>query len=473
MSAAAVQVVSAPSLPKFASRSWLTGLSVVAADVIAFALNIILIFSLTGTWKQALLQGISALVVFFAIGLYTSCGLNPAREFREILVASTISAALTAVTAMFTANSATATGIGVCISWGAGIALVILLRAVMRGLCSRSSWWGRPTVMFGSGTAARAAVNHVLAHPGMGFKIVAVFDDSLPDWPELIENGITVSHERNASAAARTGGVTHAILALPRQAGEDVQRVLRGEARLFRNLLIIPDLPGISSLWAETRDFGGLLGLHVRQSLLQREARMLKRLCDILIAGSAIMLLTPVFLVIVLAMLISSPGPLFYGHVRIGEYGRIFRAWKFRSMCNNADELLKKHLAADTELRLEWERDHKLRKDPRVTCVGRFLRKTSLDELPQLWNVLCGEMSLVGPRPIVNEEIQRYGDVFDVYKSVKPGITGMWQVSGRNNTTYSERVRFDEYYVTNWSIWLDMYILGRTFKTVLFREGAF
>jgi lipopolysaccharide/colanic/teichoic acid biosynthesis glycosyltransferase len=142
-------------------------------------------------------------------------------------------------------------------------------------------------------------------------------------------------------------------------------------------------------------------------------------------------------------------------------------------MCANADEVLSHYLERNPALRREWERDHKLKDDPRVTAVGRFLRKTSLDELPQLWNVLKGEMSLIGPRPIVDAEIVRYGDSFDSYQSVRPGISGMWQVSGRNNTSYGERVQFDEYYVTNWSIWLDLYIIGRTFKTVLLREGAY
>jgi lipopolysaccharide/colanic/teichoic acid biosynthesis glycosyltransferase len=142
-------------------------------------------------------------------------------------------------------------------------------------------------------------------------------------------------------------------------------------------------------------------------------------------------------------------------------------------MCANADAVLAEYLKADPVLRVEWERDHKLKNDPRVTPVGRLLRKTSLDELPQLWNVLKGEMSLIGPRPIVDAEIVRYGDSFDAYQSVRPGISGMWQVSGRNNTSYGERVQFDEYYVTNWSIWLDLYIIGRTVKTVLLGEGAY
>jgi lipopolysaccharide/colanic/teichoic acid biosynthesis glycosyltransferase len=141
-------------------------------------------------------------------------------------------------------------------------------------------------------------------------------------------------------------------------------------------------------------------------------------------------------------------------------------------MHRNADEILQKCLEADADLRQEWARDHKLRNDPRITAVGRVLRRTSLDELPQLWNIIRGDMSLVGPRPVVTQEIPKYGREFGMYLSVPPGLTGLWQVSGRSRTTYEERVAFDSYYVQNWSVWLDLYILARTVRAVLTADGA-
>jgi lipopolysaccharide/colanic/teichoic acid biosynthesis glycosyltransferase len=170
---------------------------------------------------------------------------------------------------------------------------------------------------------------------------------------------------------------------------------------------------------------------------------------------------------------VTSPGPVFFGHDRIGRNRKVFRAWKFRSMHVNADELLEEHLASNPEAREEWAKDQKLKDDPRLTLVGRFLRRTSLDELPQLWNVICGDMSLVGPRPIVEGEVGKYGTEFERYMSVPPGITGLWQVSGRNNTTYEERIQLDATYVENWSLALDAYILGRTFEAVFTGEGAY
>jgi Undecaprenyl-phosphate galactose phosphotransferase WbaP len=169
----------------------------------------------------------------------------------------------------------------------------------------------------------------------------------------------------------------------------------------------------------------------------------------------------------------SSRGRIFYGHKRIGRYGETFKAWKFRTMFQDSNQVLELYLEANPDLREEWERDHKLKFDPRVTRIGRFLRKTSLDELPQLWNVILGNMSLVGPRPIVDAERVKYGSYYGLYTMVKPGITGLWQVSGRNNTTYDERVQLDAYYVRNWSPWMDVVLLFKTIRIVLFAKGAY
>lgn len=159
--------------------------------------------------------------------------------------------------------------------------------------------------------------------------------------------------------------------------------------------------------------------------------------------------------------------------MRIGKNGKPFPCYKFRSMCVDAKIKLEELLETDPEAKAEWERDFKLRNDPRVTKSGAFLRKTSLDELPQIFNVLKGEMSLVGPRPIIHEELERYGEYVDDYLMVKPGITGMWQVSGRSDIDYEERVLLDSWYVRNWSVWIDIVMLFKTFKVVLLRKGAY
>jgi Undecaprenyl-phosphate galactose phosphotransferase WbaP len=218
---------------------------------------------------------------------------------------------------------------------------------------------------------------------------------------------------------------------------------------------------------------GGIGGARFQDALKSPAAALMKRLVDLVVSGAALLVFSPLFLVVATLIKLSSKGPIFFGHTRMGRGGSTFKAWKFRSMVPNAQQVLHDYLQAHPELRDEWERDHKLKNDPRITWIGRLLRKTSLDELPQLWNVFVGEMSLVGPRPIVKEEIGKYAETYEEYKRVLPGITGLWQISGRNNTTYEERLFFDRFYVSNWSVWLDLFILVRTVKTVLFCEGAY
>ena len=176
--------------------------------------------------------------------------------------------------------------------------------------------------------------------------------------------------------------------------------------------------------------------------------------------------------VIAAAVRLSSPGPIFFSHRRIRCHGAFFSMWKFRTMCVNSAEVLDNYLASDPQARAEWRRTHKLQNDPRVTRVGAFLRRTSLDELPQIWNVLSGSMSLVGPRPIVAAEVEKYGEFFAAYCSVKPGLTGLWQVSGRSKVTYGERVQLDDQYAREWSLAGDLRILVRTLTSVVNQDGA-
>jgi undecaprenyl-phosphate galactose phosphotransferase len=200
--------------------------------------------------------------------------------------------------------------------------------------------------------------------------------------------------------------------------------------------------------------------------------RFCKRTFDITIAGTLLVGLLPFMLMVAGAIRAGGASPLF-SHSRVGKHGCTFQCYKFRTMVMDADRVLSAYLANNLEAQAEWSRDHKLRNDPRVTALGRFLRRTSLDELPQLINVLKGEMTLVGPRPVVHEELERYGDVLRAYLSVRPGVTGIWQVSGRNDTSYDERVALDAWYVENRSLLLDFKILLRTLTVPFGGRGAY
>jgi lipopolysaccharide/colanic/teichoic acid biosynthesis glycosyltransferase len=201
--------------------------------------------------------------------------------------------------------------------------------------------------------------------------------------------------------------------------------------------------------------------------------RMIKRCCDIFLVLVSMPVMLPILALVSALVLLSSRGPIFYSHRRIRKNGAFFSMWKFRTMCVNSAEVLEDHLAQYPSAHTEWNETHKLRKDPRITPLGGFLRRYSLDELPQLWNVLMGQMSLVGPRPIVAAEVEKYGDCFECYCRVKPGLTGLWQVSGRSELSYAERVALDCEYVNRWSLTRDFTILLRTFASVVNQDGAF
>ena len=206
----------------------------------------------------------------------------------------------------------------------------------------------------------------------------------------------------------------------------------------------------------------------------QKKSRypILKRFLDLVLSALLLLLLALPMLLLSLLIPLDKEGPALFRQVRIGASGEPFVCLKFRTMNKNADRQLEKMLAENPDLKQQWEKNFKLDNDPRITPVGRFLRRTSLDELPQFWNVIKGEMALIGPRPIVQKEVAYYGDDYKIFSSVKPGITGLWQVSGRSDVDYEDRVALDVFYVNNWSIWMDYYIFLATINAVLFRRGA-
>lgn len=200
---------------------------------------------------------------------------------------------------------------------------------------------------------------------------------------------------------------------------------------------------------------------------------LVKRSFDITSALLALFLFSPIFLMVAVLVKLSDKGPVFYGHSRIGHKGRIFKCLKFRTMAVNGDELLRNYLNANPQALKEWKATRKLKSDPRVTVVGEVLRKLSLDELPQLINILRGEMSVVGPRPVVDEELNLYDSFAGFYLSTRPGLTGLWQISGRNDVSYESRIAFDTHYVQNWSLLGDVMIIAKTIPAVCLARGSY
>ncbi len=243
----------------------------------------------------------------------------------------------------------------------------------------------------------------------------------------------------------------------------------------IKRIIVLPSLakmPVLNFQTVSSINHRGL-ALFVHNNLLNPVYRFTKGAMDLLLSSLFLIVLSPLFLVIFIAVFFDSKGHPIFAHERVGYMGRRFKMLKFRTMRLDGDRVLKEALERNESLKKEWSENFKLKDDPRVTKLGRFLRKTSLDELPQFFNILKGEMSLVGPRPIVKDEIKKYGEYFDYYKLVKPGITGLWQVSGRNDVSYSERVMMDVWYVRNWSIGLDVVIILKTIYSVLSLKGSY
>lgn len=412
------------------------------------------------------------IAVYVGVGLYQIVGMNPIQELRQSVAGTTLAFFIfTGSTFLLKEVRGFPRGIAV-LTWLLVSLALPPARAFIRRACGPRHWFGRSVVVLGAGKAGLSVVQALMENPGLGLKPVAILDDRASVETHLcgvpILGGLAL-----APALALKARLGYGILAMPGLSRRRLLEILGECGQAFDKVLVIPDLLGMSSLCVEATDLGGMLGLEIRHNLLHLPARIVKRALDLLTVIFLAPVLLPLFGIIACCIRLTSRGPIFYGHTRIGNGSRMFKAWKFRTMVRNADAVLKSYLADHPALEEEWRTTQKLKNDPRVTPLGKLLRRSSLDELPQLINVLTGEMSLVGPRPIVAAEVEKYGECYTSYCRVKPGITGLWQVSGRNNTTYNERITFDQYYVLNWSVWLDLHILTRTVHTVLTGDGAY
>ncbi len=355
---------------------------------------------------------------------------------------------------------------------------VILLpagRALVRYTLDDLGLWKRPALIIGAGENAREAWLALHGERNMGFHLLGFVDvgDDIPtDGPIQVAGHVFPVFK--ASQVDDVLSKVQVVVALESLVSEKSQLLVQQMVSNSNQVHLIPSLRGLPLFGTELSHFFSheVLLLTLRNNLARRSYRWTKRIFDVVVSSLLLVGLSPVFLYLSYRIR-QDGGKAFYGHTRVGQNGKAFKCLKFRSMRSDADVVLKKLLATDPVAKAEWDKDFKLKNDPRITSVGHFLRKTSLDELPQLLNVLRGEMSLVGPRPIVTAELERYGDYVGLYLQVLPGMTGLWQVSGRNDTNYDQRVSLDAWYVQNWSLWYDIAILLKTVDVVLNRRGAY
>jgi Undecaprenyl-phosphate galactose phosphotransferase WbaP len=334
---------------------------------------------------------------------------------------------------------------------------------VARGL------WGMPCIVFGDVVSIGNVLKALRGEPGLGYRPVAVqvLGDEAPS-AEI--DGVPVV----PATALRQPGAMAAILAVQHPSPHQLLDLVEGPLAGFRRLLVVPDFIDAAAVWGQPRDLGGVLGLEISRNLQDAWVRAAKRGFDLVLVALVLPLWLVAMPVIALLILARDRQTPFFIHRRVGRGGREFPMWKFRTMRTGAEQALPQAIGDNEELRRQWEVNFKLADDPRVTPFGRFLRRSSLDELPQLLNVVRGEMSIVGPRPLPAYHAREIPERLRQWReTVRPGVTGLWQVSGRSDAGTAGIIRSDAYYLRHWSIWLDIVILVRTLRVIWYRAGAY
>src|SRR4030066_843443 len=353
--------------------------------------------------------------------------------------------------------------------------LIPAIRINAKRLLIASGLLRSKVLILGAGKTGQLVAKALKEEQNFGYKVAGFLDDD-PEKAGILIEGIKV-HKGIEKAERYIGrsGISVVVIAMPGAGKERLNELINRLQYKAENILFVPDILGIAVLGTKLQHFfrEQAFALEIQNNLTKPVNIFIKQCFDFTV-GSFLLLLSsvPITLISILIRL-DSPGPAIFSQYRIGRKGKLFRCYKFRTMFKDAEEKLQDLIGNNEDMRKEWEQSWKIKDDPRITKVGKFLRKTSLDELPQLINVLRGEMSLVGPRPVIQAEIDKYyKDSAELCFSMPPGITGLWQVSGRSNTNYDYRIALDSWYVRNWNLWLDFVILFKTVKVVLKREGA-
>jgi Undecaprenyl-phosphate galactose phosphotransferase WbaP len=412
------------------------------------------------------------IIFFWIFRLYPGIALAPADELRNFTLSSLLAHGGIILSRYIEDSEFDVISAAFIASFCFSPLIFLTCRSISHFILLKAKIKGIPAVIYGSGKTWKIVVSRLLKNRRLGYVPVLILDND----PSSADNyqGIPIIHDIGAGPEiVRRFNIKMAIIAMSEISQGDLARLINYSVSAFRYNVLIPDFLSVANIWMAVRDFDGILGFATSHRLKMPWNLAIKRYLDVgmVIVGGIILL--PFLLIIALLIKLSSPGPVLYKHKRLGQNGRELQVYKFRSMVADADKKLKAMLEADPALRAEWEINFKLKNDPRITWIGKFLRRTSFDEFPQLINVIKGEMSLVGPRPVTQNEVERYGEDFYRIFSVKPGMAGLWQVSGRSDTDYEERIAYDSYYLQSWSVWLDLWVLYKTIGVIFHGKGAY
>ena len=406
-------------------------------------------------------------------GLYPGYGMSAVEELRRQTYALSAIVAVLSILVMSFHVGHLLSRLLLAAFFAGLLVMAPLGRVFTKWVLHKVGLWGKPVIVIGAGEAGSHLISTLEREWMLGLKPVGVFGYWAEPTRETIEGIPFGGTLEDGVRFGREKKVDTAIFAMPYTRREDLAPLVDQASVAFPHVIVTPNLGGITNAIAEARDLGGVFGVEIKFNLLHPWAKRAKRLTDFSSALAGLVLLSPLLAAIFVAIKLDSPGPALFSQKRPGQDGEMFRVLKFRTMCLDAEQKMEELFRANPLLAREFEEHGKLKNDPRVTRIGRWLRRLSLDELPQLWNVLKGEMSLIGPRPYLIEQAAQTTGAATVIARVGPGISGLWQVSGRSDMTIEERLALDLYYVRNWSVWLDLVILARTVRIMILRSGAY
>lgn len=418
------------------------------------------------------------LVLFACVGLYPGIMNSPTEEVKKFFFCTCFSV-IGIILTIFISDTNNHTLIDFIVKDSEDIAVSIALlitiplstillpgfREFAKHTFGKFKWWGVPAVIYTTDNKGDFIINKLIHNKYLGYHPAIIINSNAKE--ESTYEGIPVfPPTAEIHEVIKEYQIKQAVIC---DYDGDRSQIMAS----YRYTISVAKNQNTFTSTQQLKDIAGIIGFASIHNLTFKRSLFFKRILDIFIIIFFSPIWFPVFLILCILTKCTSKGPIFYGHKRVGQNGKEIKCWKFRSMCINSQEMLEHILATDPVRKAEWEKDRKFVDDPRVTKFGKILRKTSLDELPQLFNILFGNMSLVGPRPVTEPELIKYGEYKDYVLSVTPGLTGMWQISGRSDTGYEERISFDTFYIQNWSIWLDIWILIKTVWVVIKGKGAY
>lgn len=450
-------------------------LAVAISFIISLQISSIAGYSLTNSVDE--LSGFSITLFIFPIAfylrrLYPGLGIDVVDELRGLTYSSSIVfIGLISTTFIFEQTNSSIRLIFV-LSWILSVIILPIGRSFSRKAFCKKKWWGLPVIILGAGNTGERIIKTLLKHPKIGLRPVVAIDDDIDKWGYVekipVIGGLSIIPE-----LIKKLSLDYAIVAMPNANPKIQEDIISKYSKYFDKTIIIPDLFGTSSIWITAKNFGAFLGFELQQKLLKKSALVQKRIFDIIGSFLLILLSLPFSLIIAALIKIDSKGTVFFKQERMGKNDTRFNIIKFRTMYSDSEYRLQTILNQDEEMRAEFNKYHKLKKDPRMTRVGKFLRKFSIDEVPQFLNVFKGDMSLIGPRAYMAWEKPKMLGQEDIILSVKQGISGLWQIiENRDETTFAERISIDIYYIRNWSLFLDFYIVARTIAVVFLGKNG-